>query len=105
MNKISQLRIEVQKSGVVAVDIDAYNELQSEWIVRAKIDQWVSVSDRLPRDETVRVWLNLEETEAIAYRVKDSTGRSRWVFSCATFDDCALEISHWQSMCKPPQTD
>lgn len=48
MNQISQLRQDVQKHGVCVISIDDYNELQREWITRAKID---FDGDYIPREK------------------------------------------------------
>lgn len=58
MNKISQLRQEISKNGVVALDADDYNELQSEWILRANIDL---TADYIPREKLEALFYQAEQ--------------------------------------------
>lgn len=44
MNKISQIRKDIQLTGEASLDINDYNQLQMEWITRAKIEGIVEVS-------------------------------------------------------------
>lgn len=57
MNMISILRRRVQEDGKAVITINEYNQLQTEWITRSKIESiaapsfipvWISVEDYLP---------------------------------------------------------
>jgi len=59
MNRISQLRQDIQKHGVYVIDLDEYDELQREWITRAKID---FNGDYIPREKIIEVIYQLKNT-------------------------------------------
>ena len=44
MNMISQIRQEINRCGQYRIDTDDYNQLQGEWITRAKMEGWLEVS-------------------------------------------------------------
>lgn len=73
MNMISQLRRRVSEDGAASLNIDEFNQLQAEWITRAKIEVVPPVA-KLPEidsaDLEVSAWSSKGDVLGVAVGIK-----------------------------------
>ena len=69
MNIISQLRSTIQVDGTFTIDIDLYNQLQREWIMRCMDDETLAKHDDEIREKfmdwMIDKWLATSDDKAI----------------------------------------
>lgn len=81
------------------VSVKGKELITKEWqamLMAAPHSSWIRVSDELPETNIpALVWLDGEETIAVAWIAQWSNGKKQWLFSIDVFNGLEGEITHW----------